>query len=329
MGNPRRKPVLDDPFPALTERESRVVAAFAAGTANETAISRLMSTWAEKFAALPSESPWRHYYRAKLFNIAGIFRLLPVQQFIGQLPCLSADSFPLIHVTRDNERSIEIHPSLLRQQPVLSPFLSLAAEAGQSYLDELLGLDSHGVPFVRSLLLKQSIAPEIQGSTVSGSAEPLTRTILIRTSVASGSTELRDPVSIAFDIVFAGAYLRMIPTFHEFPGPNRTRAEMYFSALRLATDAANFLGERYRQRGLIKVQRKQNTLEYSAMPGAAGKEAQAYLAFITENLIIGTEKKIRELIGDRRAERLLVRFYQERQALRRDHSRHSNGTTLH
>ena len=329
MGNPQRKPTLDNPFPALTQRETRTVAAFATGTENETAMSRLMAGWAEKFVAAPPSSPWRQLYRAKLFNVAGIFRLLPAQQFISQLPSLTPVEFPILHLTHEKHRYTEIHPSLLRQQQLLTPFLSLAAEDGHSYLDELLEADHRGVPFVRSVLLKQVLTPEIQGAQVSGSAEPLTRTILIRTSTENGSSDLRDPVSIAFDIVFAGAYLRIIPGLQDCPDPNRTRAEMYLSALRLATDAANFLGERYRQRGLIKVQRKGNTLEYSAMPGEEGKAAQTYLAFITEHLIIGTEKKIRELIGDRRAERVLVRFYQERQALRRDHSRHTSSSTLH
>ncbi len=329
MGNPQPKLRPDVPFPALSQREAAIVATFAAGAASESALSRLMTTWAEKFCAAPFASHWRQLYRAKLFNVAGIFRLLPVHAFIAELPCLLANAFPEQQMHLPSKQCIEVHPTLLRQQHALSSFLSLAAEEGHSYLDELLATDDDGVPFVRSVLLKTSIAPELAGSTVTGSAEPLTRTILVRTSTEDGSAELRDPVSIAFDLVFAGTYLRLMRSLRTLPNPNSTRAQMYLSALRLATDAANFLGERYRQRGLIKVERKRDTIEYSAMPGEEGKAAQSFLAFITEHLIIGTEKKIRELIGDRRAERLLVRFYQERQALRHDHSRHTSSSTLH
>jgi len=329
MGNPHPKVAPDNPFPALSQREAAVVSTFTAGNASESELSRLMTTWVEKFCAAPVTSHWRHLYRAKLFNVAGIFRLLPLHTFMAELPCLQSDTLPVPQIHHPAKGCLEIQPALLRQQLDLSSFLSLAAEDGHSYLDELLATDDEGVPFVRSVLLKSSIAPEIAGSVVSGSAEPLTRTILIRTSTANGSSELRDPVSIAFDLVFAGAYLRIIRGLRTLPNPNITRAQMYLSALRLATDAANFLGERYRQRGLIKVERKRDTIEYSAVPGKEGKAAQSFLAFITEHLIIGTEKKIRELVGDRRAERLLVRFYQERQALRQDHSRDSDRSTLH
>jgi len=269
-------------FRYLNGDEAFVVAQFVSETpGSEQGMKQLLERLRMEFALAAPLSPEQELARRKLLDIAGVYQLIDVKDMRRRLSAHQIVAAPQVpKATPDLRVRTQISPAALPLIPGFARLLELARWPGEvTYGGTFSAIrDEDGAEMIDWIVFDRDLTLDC-GSDVSSSSEPLTRTIFIKSRAAE--EELRDPVSMFFDLVLQAAYLKVFCRTLCMLDREQTKYEMLQHGLEFALD----------------VLRMFFSMPAGQSASSADGIAAPYAAFISSELVFGTVEKMNRMAG--------------------------------
>ena len=280
-------------YPFLTVPEVTMLSNCLEGADAAKAVFHMLQTWQREWLGAGFRSKRRTMYRAKLLNVAGLCRLFPLERIRGQVlqlhDLLANDSNPsIVDVYRS---SVELPISQLHLVTPLVDALSATYRQGScSYLEHITNSDDS---FVRYVVFKPQLNDETT-DTVSATSEPLTGTVVVRTTLLNDVSCQRDSISIAYDLVMQHEFLRIYNTSIGILDDQYVQLSMRLVGIEYAVAVFTRLYEHALDQGLLVSHRKGSQLWFCPQASRKAEAFAQHLAYVVNGLIVNPIQQILE-----------------------------------